>query len=473
MGAETNTWGNKEAISYLAVGGAAQITGSALNAWTPPAVRIFEHGSIDIVRSWNPWQTVELAHTFTNPVVFVQADINPGGAFVPVVARVKEVSSTSFQVNIILDSYDQNAQPGQSGRSKYQRAKVNWVVAEKGTWTVGGATVYVDTFSTSGADQYYITKEKYVALPSSFATPPAVLLGAQAYNKEGFIGLRAIETTSSQFKAILQVEKAQSGVDGFDDGLTDFDETIGVLAISQSSTVLPDGSTLEGMTTPIDSCTFPDDVNYVAARAAVPTVIATTATLSGWPAIVPRLSGVTAEGFKAVMMRDRSELATKAETNTWGNKEAISYLAVGGAAQITGSALNAWTPPAVRIFEHGSIDIVRSWNPWQTVELAHTFTNPVVFVQADINPGGAFVPVVARVKEVSSTSFQVNIILDSYDQNAQPGQSGRSKYQRAKVNWVVAEKGTWTVGGATVYVDTFSTSGADQYYITKEKYVAL
>jgi hypothetical protein len=159
------------------------------------------------------YATVNLANTYVSPVVVCSVQYYNNST--PVVARVSDVTSTSFKVRL------QNPSGG-----TVVAENVSYLVVEEGTWTIDGVNIEAQTYLSTVTDE----NSSWVGEPQSYGqsyTNPVVLGQVMSENDAGWSvfwcqgGHRTIPPSAS----VLRTGKTV----GEDTDTTRADETIGII----------------------------------------------------------------------------------------------------------------------------------------------------------------------------------------------------------------------------------------------------
>ena len=116
----------------------------------------------DTILVGGSYVTVNLTHTYVNPVVVCSVQYEDSTT--PVVARVSDVTATSFDVRLVNPS-------GGAVAIEY----VHYVVVEEGTWTIDGVAVEAQTYLSTVTDENNSWVGESQTYGQSYTTP--VVLG--------------------------------------------------------------------------------------------------------------------------------------------------------------------------------------------------------------------------------------------------------------------------------------------------------
>ncbi len=207
-----------EATIQIAAGddGNGDSEGSGATSWTEwyETQNFFETGNVTLDHHW---KTVHLSGTrnFVHPVVIAGPPTRNGSQ--PCVIRIRNVTSTSFDIRLQEWTYlDQS----------HVAEHVSWMVIEAGEHVMLDGSIWqAGTFSLSNTLRW-----KYVRFPEYFNDNPVVFTSSQTFNGPDTFVVRKRFITPSQFLAAIQEEESKN--DGH------YTETIGYLAVS-TNTSLP------------------------------------------------------------------------------------------------------------------------------------------------------------------------------------------------------------------------------------------
>ena len=230
------------------------------------------------------WHTVNLAHSFTNPIV-VMGPPDLGGAD-PVVLRVRNVTSNSFQYQ--LDEWDYLA----PGAHAYDT--MTYLVIEAGTHTIGGKKV--EAGSIGSVNQNFTTK----SFAQSYPSAPVVITQCVTANDGAAVTTRLKNVSSSSFQVRVQEEEAADDVHG--------NETIHYL-VWQKGTGSEGGTAFKAATTgSLVDHTF-QQVNF-GASFSNPLFLAEMLTYNGVDTAALRYQNLNANG---VQLQSQEEISSDSE----------------------------------------------------------------------------------------------------------------------------------------------------------------
>jgi len=156
------------------------------------------------------WYTVNLNHSYTNPVVFMKG-LSYNGSH-PTHLRVRNVTSTSFEWQ--MEEWDYKD-------GNHTTETCPYIVLEAGTYTLeDGTKIEAGTFTAS-------TSWQTVSFSQSFSSTPTLLVGVMSDNDDAAVVARTRSLSSSSFQVKLQEEEAADQVHS--------NETIAWVAIEQGS----------------------------------------------------------------------------------------------------------------------------------------------------------------------------------------------------------------------------------------------
>jgi hypothetical protein len=290
--AETNH--TTEAVGYLTIGGGGPLYGYPTRANT-----VGESGTVSIEQSGrNTWQSVSLSGSYTDPVVLVGSVSKNGNQ--PVHARVRDVSSTGFEIQLEEWEYLDGSHITET---------VQYVICESGRHTLGdGMQVEAGTTDLDHTG-------RNVTFGDSFATQPAVFSTTQTENGRQTIVTRQEDVSTAGFDCRLQEEEALG---------SHVTETVGYLAVERGNTTA-DGVALEAGRTPNAVTDSPSTIDFAGSYDAPPVVLAAAQTADGPDTATVRRTALDETGIEVAIEEGRS---ADAETNH--TTEAVGYFAVGG-----------------------------------------------------------------------------------------------------------------------------------------------
>lgn len=363
---------------------------------------IIAQGTVDEVDA--NWTTISLSRPFANPVIVATPVLN-SIVDVPVVTRLRNVTSSSFEVRI----------QGAGGEDPVG-VPVHWVAVEEGTYTAeeDGVRMEARTFISEKTAGKYNNWELEAHTYNQSYTDPVVIGQVMSYNDADFSvfwssnGNRTSPASSSSLRAGKQV----SG----DPNVSRNDEVIGMIII-ESGAGSWDGVTwqagvgsdiVEGIEN--DASGFEYTINVRLANAAVLSVAGMDGGDGGWPVLV----GDSPVGDTHVTLAfDEDQVDDVERLHT---TEQVAYFVIGQEPDL--------------IIEKGTIEAVNQ--NWSTVSFSQQFIRPVV-IATPVLPEASSAPLVTRVRNVTGSSFEICI------QNAGAEVSGD-----IDVHWVAVEEGTYT-----------------------------
>ncbi len=174
---------------------------------TPP--RLFDFGEAGQLELGQPdrdsWQSVDLAQSYTNPLVFLGPPSTNGGQ--PTTLRVRNVTSDSFEVKLDEWAYLDGFHLVES---------LSYFVVEAGTHALGG--LKIEATSTEAGKAF-----SRLDFANSFEATPVVVSQIQSVNGDAPLTVRQRNANSGGVELRLQSEEAVS--------LGNASETVGVLVV--------------------------------------------------------------------------------------------------------------------------------------------------------------------------------------------------------------------------------------------------
>ncbi|MDJ0900828.1 MAG: CAP domain-containing protein [Xenococcus sp. MO_188.B8] len=163
------------------------------NIVAPTPVTIGEVGRVSNFNHMS--QTIQLDHSYNNPVVFVSPLSRNGGD--PAIVRITDIQDDSFtaylQESEYLDGF-------------HVQETFNYLVLEAGTWQLADGTIIeIGTLDTNS-----ITSSEWEAVnfQSDFENTPVILSQVQTKNGGQFVRTRQKQSNSNSFQLSLEEEEA-------------------------------------------------------------------------------------------------------------------------------------------------------------------------------------------------------------------------------------------------------------------------
>ena len=237
------------------------------------------------------WFTVNLQHSFTNPVVILgPATINGEQ---PVAPRVRNVTADSFQFQIAeweyLDGY-------------HASETISWLVVEAGDHTLADGTRLAAGHNNTGTGFSTVSW-------NAFSSVPVVFSQVVTANDAKAVTTRQKSVSTSGFQVSLEVEEAGSG---------HANETVAWVAVSQGSGTLGEaGVTGNSVTHSWYS------VNFGTAKSSAPALLANMQTSDGGDTATLRIQNLSSTGFEVQVQEEESK-----DTELSHTTEIVGYLAL-------------------------------------------------------------------------------------------------------------------------------------------------
>jgi hypothetical protein len=308
----------------------------------------FEHG---VVSADENWVTVDLANTYTDPIVIAGPATYNGSD--PGVVRLRNVSADSFQVRFQEWDYLDGG---------HKTEQIGYMAVERGVWEIGSGRILVaDSADTGNTDPSSPTA---VGFPggASFSSAPVVVATQQTADGGDAVTERLSGIGASGFSVCLQEEEAGGGHKT---------ETVGYVAVGSGS-----GGT-GSLSVSIE---------------------AGTGDPSGWQVAVVEEQSKDNETNHASETVGHIRFTDSADTtlNFVADMQSCN-------GKDTASLRCEQEPePAEFQTEHGA---VTADEDWVTVSLTNTYTDPIVIAGPATYNGSD--PGVVRVRNVAGGSFQI------------------------------------------------------------------
>ena len=310
---------------------------------------VFEAGEVTLNHNWT---TVTLTNTYTNPVVIAAPLSRNGGD--PAVVRVRNAAAERFEIRIQEWGYIES--------QSHTMESVSYVVVEAGRYTLDNGTV-MEAGTLSTGNTYGVEGYDQVSFTGEFATVPVLATTVMTFNGPDTVTTRERNITRSGFQSILQHEEASEQDHP--------PETVGYLACEAGTG-------------------FVGGYQYEVGQAGEAT--------HGWhtvsygtfqrpPVVIMDMQGVAGGNTANLRWTEKTEDSVRvqvseeksADSETSHVAEAVGFM--------------AFLRPFA--FEVGEVEINHTWT---TVELAHTYTTPVVIAKPLSLNGGD--PATVRIRNV-------------------------------------------------------------------------
>ena len=394
--AETRTL----SITATDASGDTSVTTTGLNVLdepNAPSPAILQYGSMSVGTSF---VSVTFDKSYVDPVVFATII---GATGDPVTVRVRNVDANGFEMRL--------QEPNHSDKV-HNPEIVNWMVVEKGRWTLDDGTV----IEAGTVDTGKMTNQGFesIAFGDDFGTTPTIISQTQTVNGADFVYSRQDDPTSGGFSLSLEEEEINN-INGYHKP-----ETVGWLAVESGQ---GDGFIAGATGDAVGHNSV--DVGFGTTFDAAPTVFAVLGNRNGGNPAELNVAAVDEDSFVAFAQEDQTF-----DAEVVHNKERVDFLAFEGTSGSLGG-----TAQQTVIAEFGTT-MVNS-TP-MTIELDHDFINPVVFVLGLENsePGAA----VARIRHLDSDSFTIWLQEPS-------NEDGVHGYET--LTYAVMEAGSWDLGDGT------------------------
>jgi len=164
-----------------------------------------------VVSADEEWVTVDLANTYTDPIVIAGPATYKGKD--PGIVRVRNVTGRSFEIRFQEWNYD-------DGGHTYE--DIAYMVVERGVWDIGSGRILVaDSMGTNNTNPSSPTPVSFPGA-ASFTAAPVVVATQQTANGSDAVTERLRGITTAGFSVCLQEEEAEGG---------QTTETIGYVAV--------------------------------------------------------------------------------------------------------------------------------------------------------------------------------------------------------------------------------------------------
>lgn len=393
------------------------------------------------------WQTVTLSNTYTSPVVVasIKGVNNPNS---PVTVRVKNASSNTFQIKLLFPT--DNFVPVTTNSET-----VNYMVVEKGKWTLGDGNIKVEAGIVSNVSRLNCTtcgswnNGTDITYQHSYAANPLIFHQIVTDNDPTWVTSAISDDTSAT---------SPPGTDGFQVALdgaqvvtTHAAENIAYVVIEQEKTSSFEnvkfetdytGSTIRGYTDAHRSENF--DQTYSSAPWTLVSQMSMANTDGSWAMI----DTVSATKISLYSDEDQKTDTERSHVNEYGGYMAFASV---GTYYLNDAAVVYDAPPMeVGIVQstatgHMEVGTATATTSWSTITLTNTYTKPVV-IAAIVGKNNPNSPVSTRVKSAAGNSFQLR--LDFPTDNFAPKTTNSET-----VNYMVVEAGVWTMGDTHIKVE--------------------
>jgi hypothetical protein len=260
-------------------------------------------------------QTVQLAHSFANPVVFATTPSMNGLNYSTV--QVTDVQSDSFSARIDEAEYENDIHD--------MAEDVSFLVLEAGSWQLGdGSRLEVGTHTTDSLTTG--AGFEPVSFVDGFDAAPSVFSQVQTVNDPSFVQTRQQNVDGQGFELALEHEEARANV-------SRADEQVGWFAIEEGTGTwdghaFQAGSTGNAVTDEPFTLAFDDSLNFDQA----PQFFAQLASFDGPDTAHVRYDSLSAD---QAGIRVHEEQSADQETAHWA-EESINFLSISGMGPLEG-----------------------------------------------------------------------------------------------------------------------------------------
>lgn len=357
-------------------------TAEATTVYYEPAVLAFEHGIAANVST--TWQTISLNNQYNSPVVIATVHL-VSDEYEPVVARVRNATSTGFELKI------QGA-----GTTVNNTYNVHYFVVEEGTYTETADGIKmearkVSSTKTARSGSWQFEARSYENTYSN----PVVLGQVMTENDNNWSvfwasgnNARTNPPTPSSFACGKHIGEANA---------SRADETIGYVVFEAGTGQISGTGFLAGLGSDIvrGPTNNPNGYSYDIGPVTYPaTAVVSAAGMDGgdggWPVLYTN-QPLSAGNMVLAFDEDREKDLERNHTT-----EQVAFIVFEGEAQ----PIN---PPAI---EYNLISNVSS--SWQTIALTETFASPVI-VATPVILSNSDPTVVARMRNVTPSSFDIKV----------------------------------------------------------------
>ncbi len=234
----------------------------------------------------------------------------------------------------------------------------------------------------AGTAQFTTDNWKYVSFPNNFATIPIVMAQVTSENEGEAVVTQIRNVTTVGFEIKLKEQEASTGVHAA--------ENVAWLAMELGQTATPTFGLEAGLVPAVSSVIT--NASFSLGFTAPPAVMATIQTTNNEDTANPRFQNVSSAGIEVFLVEEASKDSEITHPN-----EALAYLAV--------------TPGIDVVDELGDLvaetGVINLTNAWVNVPFRNPFNKPIVIMGGiTVNDGD---PATIRVKDVTSTGFQVRL----------------------------------------------------------------
>ena len=260
-------------------------------------------------------QTIELNHTYTNPVVFAMPLSYNGSD--PAIARITNVRDDSFSVYLQEPEYRDGDHVLES---------FSYLVLEAGTWELAdGDILEVGTIETNGMTT---SKWEKIDFAADFDLTPAILSQVQSENGSQFVRTRQKSSSVDGFQLTMEEEEAlrHSG---------HMTETLGWLAIESGSGSW-NGLEYQAERTGVEIDHTWDTIDFEPTFDTVPNLLTSLSSFRGRDSAGLRYCNLDTTEVQLKVEEDRS-----LDNETWHVNETVDFLAIAGSGDLTAVAYDS------------------------------------------------------------------------------------------------------------------------------------
>lgn len=257
-------------------------------------------------------QTIQLDHSYINPVVFALPLSYNGGD--PAIARITDIQDDSFSVYVQEAEYKDG---------KHTDESVSYLVLEAGSWELEDGTLL--EVGVLGTKANIATSWKNINFDSDFDTTPAILSQIQTQNGEQFVRTRQNSASVDGFALAMEEEEKykRSGHAG---------EKIGWLAIESGSGSWNGLEYQAGQTGRIVDHDW-ETISFEQSFDQAPNLFASVSSYKGGDPVGLRHLSLGASEVQLRVEEDQSF-----DSEILHTKESVDFLAIAGSGSLTATA---------------------------------------------------------------------------------------------------------------------------------------
>ncbi len=349
-------------------------------------------------------RTINLSHTYQNPVIFAQPLSYNGAA--PATVRLSNIESDSFTIQVQEPNNEDGNHAGEN---------LSFMVLEAGTWELADGTKL--QVGSTDSNQLVSQGWETVNFNAGFNNNPVVMSQIQTFNGADFVRTRQDNISANGFLVGMEEEEANQN-----SGHTN--ETIGYMAMSGGSGNWNGLKYAAGYTG--DNVTDAwKTQSFGAGFTQTPQILASLASYDGADP-----AGIRRRNLNNNQVQFKVEEDTSADAEMAHTTENVSYLAIEGTGLLSATSL------ASAMGETGTISNLT--HTARTINLSRNYVNPVVFAQPLSYNGSA--PAAVRLDNITNNSFSVSVQEPNNEDGIHAGEN---------LSFMVLEAGTWELADGT------------------------